>query len=125
MVTDGFSFAPEVIAAFKAYKWGGNVRELENLIKNALAYSTEKILTLNDFPHFAELKSTPDECRVCIATRFHVLPGYKEADLEFKRAYFSEILKRADHRVSQAATMAGLTSQGLRKILKSLQIELK
>jgi two-component system response regulator HydG len=117
-----FKFAPEVIAAFKSYGWPGNIRELENWIKNALAYSNNTTLTLNDFAHFPEQKPRPDECRVCLATRFQVLPQYKEADVEFKRAYITEILRRAENRTSQAASIAGLTPQGLRKIMKAINM---
>ena len=120
-----YELASEVTAAFKAYRWSGNVRELENWIKNAIAYSDDNILTLDDFPHFAEMKPEPEQCRVCMATRFKVLPVYEDAEAEFKRAYFSDVLRRAENRTTQAAAMAGLTPQGIRKILKALQIETK
>ena len=120
-----YQLASEVTAAFKAYCWSGNVRELENWIKNAIAYSDDNILTLDDFPHFAEMKPEPEQCRVCMATRFKVLPVYEDAEAEFKRAYFSDVLRRAENRTTQAAAMAGLTPQGIRKILKALQIETK
>ena len=116
-------FSPGVIAAFKAYGWPGNVRELENLVKNALAYSSKKTLTLDDFPHFAELKANLDDCRICMATRFHVLPTLKDAEVEFKRAYLSEVLRRTGYRISQAAVVAGLTYQGVRKIMKAIGLE--
>ncbi len=120
---NGYELSPEVIAALKAYRWPGNVRELENWIKSALAYSTGRVLKLDDFPHFGLLKPNPDECMVCFATRFQVLPKYKEADLRFKRAYFTDVLRRANHRISQGASMSGLTYQGFAKILKTLGIE--
>jgi two-component system response regulator HydG len=118
------TFAPEVITAFKAHEWKGNIRELENWIKNALVYVDGTVLSLEQFPHFVEYKPNPDpnQCQICISTRFHVIPSYREADRGFKQAYLKEILRRAEGRIPQAASMAGLTPQGLRKLLRSLDL---
>ena len=118
-----YEFAPEVMEAFRGYKWPGNVRELENVIKNAIAYSTGGLLTLGDFPHLFDVHAETEQCRICMSTRFPSMVEYREGEMNFKRAYFEEALRRAGNNVAKAATIAGLTPQGFRKILSSLNIE--
>jgi DNA-binding NtrC family response regulator len=118
-------FAPEVIVAFKAYSWSGNVRELENRIKKAVAYSKDRILTLRDFPDFphnGEVIPPCVRCGNCLATHYEVLPKYKTVEHEFKRAYFEEVLRRAGNRISRAASISGMTRQGLKKIMDTLKM---
>lgn len=123
IVGEAHQLAPEVLEAFRKYWWPGNVRELENRIKNALAFSEKRVLTLADFPQFGERAAVLSECGACLSTRTAVLPCYKDAEGNFKRAYFEEILRRSGSRRSKAAAMAGLTTQGLGKILRSLKLE--
>jgi DNA-binding NtrC family response regulator len=44
------AFRPEVIAALRAYPFPGNVRELRNMVEQALLLSRGRELTLDDFP---------------------------------------------------------------------------
>ena len=120
--SEKYQFSPEVISAFKAYRWPGNVRELENAIKNALAYSSGNVLTLNDFPQCAQTKTNLDQCHLCMVTRFQSFPGYKGAVRDFRRAYLEELLRQTGYSISRAAQLAGMTTQGLRKILDILHI---
>ena len=116
-----------MLEAFRAYQWPGIVRELENVIKNAIAYSRDGRLTLADFPRLdegrAEGRADAEPCRICLGTRFTELPRYGEVEESFKRAYFEEVLKRAGNNVAKAAAAAGLTPQGLRKIMNTLEIK--
>lgn len=41
---------PEFLSALKEYSWPGNIRELENVIRRAVLYCREGILTLADLP---------------------------------------------------------------------------
>ncbi len=113
----------DALDAMRAHKWPGNVRELENMIKNAIAYSGDCILRLRDFPKLAGTATVSDPCGACFATRYPSIPPYRVVEASFRRAYFAEVLKRAKENIQKAAAMAGLTPQGLRKILKALDIE--
>ncbi len=42
--------APPAVKAFKSYRWSGNVRELENVIKRAIALAKTNTIELNDLP---------------------------------------------------------------------------
>ncbi len=117
-----FEFAPEVLSTFQTYRWPGNVRELENVIKNALAYATGSVLTLKDFPNLRPLNGDPDPCSICLRNRGAGLEVYRVADKNFKRAYLLEQLRRGDKSVAKAAGLAGLTPQGLRRLMRVLGI---
>ncbi len=123
MGREGWDIAQDALQAMRAHRWPGNVRELENMIKNAIAYSHDCILRLGDFPRLAGATVGPDPCAACMATKQPVLPAYRVIESNFRRAYFHEALKRSGESVQKAATLAGLTPQGLRKILKSLDSE--
>ena len=51
-------FAPDVTAAFRAYPWPGNLRELRNVIERAVILAGGDILTLADLPE--EFSHRPD-----------------------------------------------------------------
>jgi NtrC-family two-component system response regulator AlgB len=44
------SLSPEVTAAFRAYAWPGNLRELRNMIERAVILANGEVLTLADLP---------------------------------------------------------------------------
>ncbi len=117
-----FQFAPEVVEGFRTYRWPGNVRELENVIKNALAYSSGGTLTLRDFPILRDVQSVPDPCSICLRNYGSRLEAYRVADRNFKRAYLQEVLRRGGNNVAKAAGLAGLTPQGLRRLMSVLDI---
>jgi NtrC-family two-component system response regulator AlgB len=51
-------FAPEVTAAFRAYPWPGNLRELRNVIERAVILADGDAITLADLPE--EFSRQPD-----------------------------------------------------------------
>ena len=59
------SFAPEALAALRAYSWPGNVRELENTVERAVALESERRVELAALPdHVREGRpatSRPDD----------------------------------------------------------------
>ncbi len=117
-----FHFDPDVLNAFLGYRWPGNVRELENVIKNALAYSGGGMLTLGDFPNLRDIRDDPNPCCICMRNRGSALEAYREAERNFKRAYVQEVLRRGGNSVARAAGLAGLTPQGLRRLMAVLDI---
>jgi DNA-binding NtrC family response regulator len=105
----------------QSYRWPGNVRELENALKGALAYAVGDQLTLLDFPILMEKASDVSQCRKCMGTRFVQLPPFAQVEAEIKRGYFEELLRRTNGSIPRAAEQAGMSAQGLRKLLKSLE----
>jgi DNA-binding NtrC family response regulator len=117
-----FTLAPTALAAMKAYRWPGNVRELENAVKNAMVYSSKPQLAPKDFPVLSAAADQPSRCAFCLEQR-QKLPPYESAERDFRRAYYAEVLRRAGGNVTEAAAFAGITAQGLRKVLRTLHIK--
>lgn len=44
--------SPEVVEAFMAYEWPGNVREVENLIERLVVITPKDIISLDDLPAY-------------------------------------------------------------------------
>ncbi|MFN0158617.1 MAG: sigma-54-dependent transcriptional regulator [Bacteroidota bacterium] len=114
-----YDFAEETLTGLKGYQWPGNVRELENTIKNALSYSEGPIL----HPHHFPVLSHPfgHACPL-LASDLHDLPSYQDADRHFKRDYFQRVWELSEQNVGKAATIARMTPQGVRKILRALHL---
>jgi DNA-binding NtrC family response regulator len=121
--TGRYVLAPEVLHAFKRHRWAGNVRELENSLKGAIAYSSQPNLTLECFPRLVELAhhAEPNQCRICLSTTHPILPDYKTAEARFRLAYLEELLTRNDNNFAKAARVAGFTEQGFRRSLTTLR----
>lgn len=112
---------PEVIRAMRAYRWPGNVRELENGIKGALVFASGRELGLSSFPALTDRARDDRPCISCIAMKYQHLPSYEQVARELKQAYFEELLRRVNGSIPRAAESAGMSAQGLRKLLKSLE----
>jgi DNA-binding NtrC family response regulator len=100
------------------YHWPGNVRELRNVISRAVALATPG----DDFASLPILlrptvAATADEVPTAKADRpFHEA---KDAVVErFEREYLTDLLRRADGNLSQAARLAGLERKFLYKLLE-------
>ena len=43
-------FSKEALTRFREYDWPGNVREIENVVKNALVFAQDEVIRLEDLP---------------------------------------------------------------------------
>jgi DNA-binding NtrC family response regulator len=116
-----YTLTAEAIRAMQSYHWPGNVRELENAIKGALVYASGQELGLSGFPILTDRTRDQRPCASCIATKYEQLPAYDEVARELKQGYFEELLRRVDGSIPRAAELAGMSAQGLRKLLKSME----
>jgi DNA-binding NtrC family response regulator len=113
---------PETLEMLKKHQWPGNVRELENSVKHAIAYADGPELKPEHFPHLLRTRTKHGASAFAIQDFGDGVPPYREAELEFRRSYFSQLLKRSNNDVPQAALLAHITPQGLRKILAALHL---
>lgn len=120
-----YKFSEEVLDAFMKHEWRGNVRELSNSIKNALTYAEGNVLRLKDFPNIASSmkKSNPVIFKDLFNAGAGEIPKYKEYEHIYKKAYFENLMSKNQGKINDAANDAGVTPQGLRKILKTLKIQ--
>ncbi len=107
-------FSAEALDCFRNYSWPGNIRELRNVIERAVALARSEIIEIGDLPETlrrqgaAKGNTSPD-----IAT------GSREEVLDTAEySYLISLLKKYEGNISQAAQQAGLSRQGLHKLLK-------
>jgi DNA-binding NtrC family response regulator len=101
------------------HTWPGNVRELAHAIEHAVLVANGERIEPQDLPG-----------RV-LGERSGALPvaarpagqAFREARTVFERAYFSEIIKRAEGKISLAARLAGIHRATFHKKLRQLGLD--
>ncbi|HVS26806.1 MAG TPA: sigma 54-interacting transcriptional regulator [Burkholderiales bacterium] len=99
------SFAPDALQLLVGASWPGNVRQLLNVVEQAVALCTTRIVPLT-----LVQKALQDE-------ESH-LSSLDEAKKRFEREYLSQLLKITDGNVSQAARLAKRNRTEFYKLLK-------
>jgi DNA-binding NtrC family response regulator len=108
--------SPELMQVFMGSDWGGNVRELENLIMRGISFSSGRDLHVEDVGWTAGAPSDRPADEI-----FGEL-GYKQAKQryleKFNQEYLGELLTSCKGNVSLAARSCGLERQALQQIMR-------
>jgi DNA-binding NtrC family response regulator len=109
------------------HRWPGNIRELRNAIEHAIALAKGAVIEVDDLPVTVRRggsEPTPEPAVAAAANQPHredpptFQHGSREEALEAaERDYFASLLGEHRGNVSQAARHAGLSRQGLHKLL--------
>jgi two-component system response regulator PilR (NtrC family) len=111
-------FSDEVIDCFRTYRWPGNIRELRNVIERTITLARGNTIEVSDLPR--KLQS-PEAGAVDAAGLSEI--SRDEALDDADRAYLAAVLKKHNGVIASAARQAGLSRQGLNKLLKRHGIE--
>jgi DNA-binding NtrC family response regulator len=103
----------EALQLLRQHKWPGNIRELRNAIERAIALARGDTIEAYDLPSPIQRASE----RLAVAP---VRDGPTHADVlgGAEREYIASLLKKNAGNVAQSAREAGLSRQGLHKLLK-------
>ena len=104
------TLAPDAQAAILAAPWPGNVRQLENLLEQAVALSTTNVIPLSLIRHSLDDDAAP-------------LVSFESARKTFERDYLVRILKLTAGNAAQAAQMAGRNRTEFYKLLQRHNLE--
>jgi two-component system, NtrC family, response regulator GlrR len=102
-------YAPEAVELLVSAEWPGNVRQLENVVRQNVALATSPIISAELVQ--AALGGGPSR-----------LPSFDEARDEFTRNYLSQILQITGGNVSQAARLAKRNRTDFYKLLARHQL---
>ncbi len=103
----------EVLNCFRSYEWPGNIRELRNVIERAIALSRGESIQLSDLPKPMREPKTSTSQAVSVLAEISREEALDNAD----QSYLTALLKKHGGNISQAARQAGLSRQGMHKLL--------
>lgn len=112
-VTD---FSEESLTLIRNYAWPGNIRELRNAIERGIAMARGIEILPSDLP--ASLRRSQEEDNV--VHRLTPAAGASRADAldGAERDYLISLLTKNSGNVAESARQAGMSRQGLHKLLK-------
>lgn len=106
--------------ALSNYKWPGNIRELQNVLRRAIALTRSEIIQIDDLPpHIAAERHAP-----LPAESSGSYNQLREQTLErFEREFVQHLLTKHRGDVTASAQAAGLPRGSLYRLLKKLAID--
>lgn len=97
----------DAISALESAHWSGNVRELKHTIERAV------VINVGGPIGSADLGLASSASRAPQPSAATPLGPYREARLQFDRAYFSSLMQAADGNVSEASRISGVARQNI------------
>ena len=107
---------PNVIDAFKAYDWPGNIRELENLIERGYILESSSILTQESFPNNL-FDSEATRVFIPAGNSMTLSEARQRGIEEIERNYLKDVLSRNKGRISDSAAEAGISTRQVNKLM--------
>jgi two-component system, NtrC family, response regulator HydG len=114
-------FEADVINAFRAYSWYGNLRELRNVIKRSVLISREPYITLNCLPEEIRQYSNEPVSMHFSSPNFEM--SLKETAHQAEKIMVERAMKEANNNKSQAARILKIDRKTLYNKIKDLGIE--
>lgn len=113
-------FSQQTIEVFKRHPWPGNIRELRNAVEHGLAMARSRTIAPSDLPVALQRGSLEEVPPGISETRF----GSRADALETaERDYLIALLRENAGNVARSATQAGMSRQGLHKLLKKHAVD--
>ncbi|WP_145175212.1 sigma-54-dependent transcriptional regulator [Rubripirellula lacrimiformis] len=112
-------FSEETLDCFRRYTWPGNIREMRNVIERAIALARGDMIRPDDLPQLLReptVGANGDVSDMAEVSRDEALDS---AD----RAYLTRLLEKHEGVIASAARQAGLSRQGMNKLLKRHNID--
>lgn len=129
MGRDPKRLGPDAARALAEYPWPGNVRELEHAMERAVVLAQGAAISARDLP-----AETQGEGMISSSPRPPSMPGplaisalladlpfaeaKRAAMTQFEEAYVTEVMRRSDGNLSEAARQAGVDRSNFKRILR-------
>ncbi len=112
------ALSPEAMQVLMAYHFPGNVRELENAIEYAMAFTGGPTIERGDLPKYIlDGKKMSDE-----AKSIPLMP-LREAKIQFERGLVAAALVEAGGNISEAARLLNIHRQNLQQKIRLLNLD--
>ena len=113
-------FSDEALELLQRYPWPGNIRELRNAVEHGLAMARSETINVRELPATLQRaaldRTTTARVRFSSGSRADALDGAE-------RDYLIALLRENHGNVARSATQAGMSRQGLHKLLKKHGIQ--
>ena len=109
----------EAMAMLQAYRWPGNIRELENVIERAVALERTPVVLPDSLPPAVRGEAPRPDASVILSDDGFRLEAHVE---QIERAYLAEALRKAGGVQSRAAEMLGMSFRSFRYYAKKYDI---
>lgn len=113
------SFSDEVADCFRSYEWPGNIRELRNVIERSVTLARTETVQLSDLPKPMQASTASASESVPMLAEISREEALDNAD----RQYLTALLRKHDGNISKAARQAGLSRQGMHKLLARHELD--
>jgi two-component system response regulator HydG len=113
--------SPDAAALLRQYNWPGNIRELRNAMERGIAMARGPEITPADLPVQLRRTNPPSAAEPGAGTA----ATHADALGDAEREYLATLLRKNSGNVSQSAREAGLSRQGLHKLLKKHGLDAK
>ena len=112
-------FSKDALEVLKKYHWPGNVRELKNLVERLVIMTPEKRIQAKAIPQpFNREPTVNDEFELSLS-----VGSYKEAKINFEKAFIARKLIEYNGNISQTAEAIGVERSNLHKKIKAYGLE--
>lgn len=103
------AFAPKAMEYLIGASWPGNVRQLRNVVEQAVVLSTSSLIP-------------PQLVKNALRDVQSEIPSYADARQRFDRNYFAQLLKATSGNVTRAANLAGRNRTEFYKLLQRYEL---
>lgn len=111
-------FAPDALNAMCAYRWPGNIRELQNCVERAVIVSRGATIGLSDLPRYLYEDQAPR------AAGADIPPDLDAALEKLERDYIIKALEATKGAQNKAAELLGINERSLWHRIKKLDIKI-
>ncbi|QDS99559.1 sigma-54-dependent transcriptional regulator [Adhaeretor mobilis] len=111
-------FSDEVLSRFQEYDWPGNIRELRNVVERAVALEPTEWIQISALPPALNPSRKIDS----VSSNSFDNKSRVQAMDQAEHDYLTALLEQHEGNVSQAAEQAGMSRQGMHKLLKKHEI---
>lgn len=122
---DNLRFSAEALRVLSDYEWPGNVRELQNMVERivSLCLPGQEILG-EDLPEELSVRGVVNgRSAVSYSAELPFHDAKNDAITVFEKEYLSDLLKRHNGNISQAARTAGIDRKTIHRMLAKYDIE--